>query len=106
MAIPVKRHVLFLLAWLLACPALLAQEPKRNILFGMPSSAKADPEQRTDYVIARPQYVLSYKAETKTPKGWALGGAEDQRGRNLNQPRDRSIRFFQEVRRHVHGALT
>jgi hypothetical protein len=54
MPITVKRHVLFLLGWLLTCPVLPAQEPNRNILFGMPSPAKADPEQREDYLIARP----------------------------------------------------
>ena len=79
MLILVKRLIPLLLALLLACPALPAQEPirqeiNRNILFGMPSPAKADPEQREDYRIARPQYVLSYNAKTKTPNwvSWCL----------------------------------
>jgi endonuclease G len=40
----------------------------------MPSPAKADPEQREDYLIARRQYVLSYNAKTKTPNwvSWCL----------------------------------
>jgi endonuclease G len=30
-----------------------------NARFGLPSAAKADPVQREDYLIERPQYVLS-----------------------------------------------
>jgi len=45
-----------------------AQEPKNNnVRFGMPSGAKKDPGQREDYLIERPQYVLSYNDKTKTP---------------------------------------
>jgi endonuclease G len=43
------------------------EQPNRNVPFGMPSPAKADPKQREDYLIARPQYVLSYNAKTRTP---------------------------------------
>src|SRR3954451_24240054 len=51
------------LVLLLACSPVWAQEGNPNVRFGMPSAAKADPSQREDYLIARPQYVLSYNAE-------------------------------------------
>jgi endonuclease G len=49
-------------------------EPNRNIRFGMPSPATADPENRDAYLIARPQYVLSYNAKKKTANwvSWEL----------------------------------
>jgi endonuclease G, mitochondrial len=67
-----KRSVLSLAALL---PLLLttsppaAQEPKQNpnVRFGLPAPAKADPASREAYLIARPQYVLSYNARTRTP---------------------------------------
>ena len=58
-----------LLAWLalsLAAP-LAAAEPNRNVRFGMPSPAVADPQHRGDYLIERSQFVLSYNAKTRTP---------------------------------------
>jgi endonuclease G len=54
------------------------QEVNRNITFGMPvgpaGEAKADPKQRENYLIARPQFVLSYNDTTKTPNwvSWQL----------------------------------
>jgi endonuclease G len=33
----------------------------------MPAPAKTDPESREAYLIARPQYVLSYNAKTRIP---------------------------------------
>ena len=62
-----RRLVLPLLALLWAASALSAEEPNRNVRFGLPSPAKADPRQREDYLIERPQYVLSYNAKTRTP---------------------------------------
>src|SRR5262249_51163846 len=58
------------LAGLLAlCPAgtpaedpASAQDIRRNARLGLPSDAKPDPAQREDYLIERPQYVLSYNA--------------------------------------------
>jgi hypothetical protein len=38
-----------------------------NVRFGLPAPAKADPESREAYLLDRPQYVLSYNAETRTP---------------------------------------
>jgi endonuclease G len=68
-----RRFALPLLALALAAP-LAAQEPNRNIRFGLPGPAKADPKEREAYLIARPQYVLSYNAKTRTPNwvSWQL----------------------------------
>src|SRR6478735_2877977 len=69
------RHLILpLLALFLAASALSAEEPNRNVRFGLPSPAKADPKQREDYLIERPQYVLSYNAKTRTPNwvSWEL----------------------------------
>src|SRR3954463_15653987 len=52
---------------LLACCPVWAQEANPNVRFGMPTNAKPDPRQREDFLIARPQYVLSYNAEKRTP---------------------------------------
>jgi endonuclease G len=48
-------------------PKLLAN---RNVRFGMPGEASADPSTPTAYLIDRPQYVLSYNDKTKTAN-WA-----------------------------------
>src|SRR5437763_1697337 len=71
---PLKRLGLPLLAALLTISPVAAQEPNPNVRFGMPSPAKPDPRQREDYLIARPQYVLSYNAEKRTPNwvSWRL----------------------------------
>jgi endonuclease G len=65
-----------LLALCLACtpPPITAREHNRNIRFGMPAPARTDPENRTNYLITRPQYVLSYNAETRGPNwvSWRL----------------------------------
>ena len=73
-----KRLLAPLLALLLAAPPLAAQKPDRHAPFGLPSPAKADPKQREDYLIARPQYVLSYNAEKRTPNWvcWRLTKAD------------------------------
>jgi endonuclease G, mitochondrial len=52
-----------------------AQEStNQNVRFGLPSTAKADPSCREDYLIERPQYSLSYNAKTRTPNwvSWCL----------------------------------
>jgi endonuclease G len=48
------------------------------VRFGLPSPAKADPKQREDYLIERPQYTLSYNAETRRPNwvSWRLHKAD------------------------------
>src|SRR4051812_20682023 len=67
-----KRLVLPLLAALLTASPAAAQGPNPNVRFGLPSPAKPDPRQREDYLIARPQYVLSYNAERRIPN-WVSG---------------------------------
>jgi hypothetical protein len=57
-----------LLALLLAVVPGAGQEPNPNIRFGLPAPAKPDLESREAFLIARPQYVLSYNAQTRTPK--------------------------------------
>ncbi len=58
----------------LAAAPLAAAEPDRNTRFGLPSDAKTDPERREDYLIHRPQYTLSYNAQTRRPNWvcWSL----------------------------------
>jgi endonuclease G len=72
-----KRSAAPLLAMLLAAP-LAAQESNRNVPFGLPGPAKADPSSREAYLIARPQYVLSYNAEKKIPNWvcWELKASD------------------------------
>jgi endonuclease G, mitochondrial len=80
-----KRHwmpllALFLAAWCAAADPLprSAQDPARNVRFGLPSPARPDPAQREDYLIPRPQYTLSYNAKTKRANwvSWALTKAD------------------------------
>jgi endonuclease G, mitochondrial len=64
-----------LLALLLIATPARADEPNSNVRFGLPAPAKADPEaSREAFLIARPQYVLSYNAKTRTPNwvAWRL----------------------------------
>src|SRR5262245_12353848 len=77
-----SRLVLFLLAVLAALPAV-AQQPKllpnRNVRYGMPGEAKADAEKNKDnYLIERPQYVISYSDKRKSANwvAWQLVGAD------------------------------
>ena len=44
-----RRRFLPLLALLLSAASLSAEEPNRNVRFGLPTPAKADPKQREDY---------------------------------------------------------
>jgi endonuclease G len=67
MATLVKRFALILLGMVLATTLVGAQEPNRNAPFGVPHPAAANLKNRDAYLIARPQYVLSYNAETRTP---------------------------------------
>jgi endonuclease G, mitochondrial len=49
-----------------------------NARFGLPAPAQADPASREAYLLDRPQYVLSYNAETRTPNWvcWRLRAAD------------------------------
>jgi endonuclease G len=69
MRLAVNGLVPLCLALVLAVLPLPAQRatPNRNIRFGMPGPATTDPKDRDNYLIARPQYVLSYNADKKTP---------------------------------------
>ncbi|HZZ80646.1 MAG TPA: hypothetical protein VFE62_19240 [Gemmataceae bacterium] len=59
---------------LLVAPLAAQDTTNPNIRFGMPSPAKADSNHREAYLVARPQYVLSYNAKTRTPNwvSWVL----------------------------------
>jgi endonuclease G, mitochondrial len=61
------RSLLFVLTLLLTISPLYGQEPNRNIRFGLPRPAQADPRSRESYLIERPQYVLSYNNQTLIP---------------------------------------
>src|SRR5260370_36180452 len=96
---------LLLVALLVAPPPLPAQEPNCNVCFGMPSPAKADSEQREDYLIARPQYVLSYNAETRTPNwvSWCLRWSDIGKAeRGPFEPDPLLPRGFDRVTSHVY----
>ena len=64
-----KRFLVPALALLTFIPLLFAAQdsPNRNVRFGLPSAAKADSAHRENYLMARPQYVLSYNAKTRAP---------------------------------------
>jgi endonuclease G len=94
-----------LLGFLLAAGPLAAQETNRNARFGLPSPAKADPEQRENFLIARPQYSLSYNAKTKTPNwvSWRL--TRDDLGKSQRgpfEPDPRLPKGFSRVTSHVY----
>lgn len=78
MMVPFQRFLPSFLILLLAVFPLTTQEPNRNVRFGLPSPAQANPRQRTDYLIARPQYVLSSNAEKRTPNWvcWQLKASD------------------------------
>ena len=68
-------------------PEVWSRHANRNILFGMPSPAKADPKQREDYLIERPQYSLSYNAQnTRSPTGFAGHCARIDIGKAAREP--------------------
>jgi endonuclease G len=74
-----NRSILSFIAILGVVASLAAQEtPNPNARFGMPSPAKADAANREDYLVSRPQYVLSYNAKTRTPNwvSWSLRKAD------------------------------
>jgi endonuclease G len=96
-----------LLALLLAAGPLTAQEPapNPNVRFGLPSPAKADPQQREDYLIERPQYTLSYNAETRRPNWvcWRLRKEDiGKANRGPFEPDPRLPKSFAKVATHVY----
>jgi endonuclease G len=105
MPTPAKSPILLVLTLLATSPQLPAEEPNRNILFGMPSPAKADPERREDYLIARRQYVLSYNAKTKTPNwvSWCLRKGDIGMAERVSFKPDPMLpRGFSRVTSHVY----
>jgi endonuclease G, mitochondrial len=72
-----KRLAAPLLALLVAAP-LAAQEANRNVPFGLPGPAKPELSSREAFLIARPQYVLSYNAERRIPNwvAWELKASD------------------------------
>jgi endonuclease G len=94
-----------LLALFLAAAPLAAQEPNRNVRFGMPSPAKADPRQREDYLIERPQYVLSYNDAKRTANwvSWRLVKANlGKSTRGPFEPDPLLPRGFAKITSHVY----
>jgi endonuclease G len=88
-----------------ATPLAAQQAANPNLRFGMPAPAKADAASREAYLIERPQYVLSYNGQTRTPNwvSWRLR-AEDignaQRG--AFEPDPLLPRGFAHVTTHVY----
>ncbi|HEX3148186.1 MAG TPA: DNA/RNA non-specific endonuclease [Gemmataceae bacterium] len=70
----IARYLVVVLASLGIVAPALSQAPNRNIRFGMPAEAKADPAEKQAFLIERPQYVISYNDKTKTPNwvSWQL----------------------------------
>jgi endonuclease G len=81
MKTPARYLVALLLVVLSGCqiprPSLL-EGSNPNIRFGMPAPARASPGEREAYLIERPQYVLSYNDEKKTPNWvcWRLRNSD------------------------------
>jgi endonuclease G len=99
------RLLLTLVAATLVPLSLVAEEPNRNVRFGMPSPATPEPADREDFLIARPQYVLSYNAMKKTPNwvSWRL--ERDDIGREPRSPFEPDPhlpRGFSRVTSHVY----
>lgn len=69
-----QRSFLSVLAFFAVLPLVAGQELDRNVRFGLPTLAKADSNQREDYLIARSQYTLSYNSKMRTPNwvSWCL----------------------------------
>jgi endonuclease G len=69
MATAINRAPPFLTVLLLATAAAAdpGAQANPNVRFGLPAAAKADPADREAYLIARPQYVLSYNARLRRP---------------------------------------
>jgi endonuclease G len=89
----------------LALSPALAQDPGRNVRFGMPSPARADPGHREDFLIERPQYVLSYNARTRTPNwvSWCLRrGDIGNAARSAFEPDPDLPRGFARVTSHAY----
>jgi endonuclease G len=74
MRLSVKLLVASSLALFTVLAPLAGQQPDRNVRFGMPAPAKHDRGHAQAFLIARPQYTLSYNAEKRIPNWvcWVL----------------------------------
>ncbi len=60
----------------------VAEEADRNIRFGIPAPARAEPSYREAFLITRPQYTLSYNARKHTPNWVCWQLREDDLGKS------------------------
>jgi endonuclease G len=67
MRLSAKSSIGALLALFLVLTPLAGQQPDPHIRFGMPAAAKHERGHAQAFLIARPQYTLSYNAETRIP---------------------------------------
>jgi endonuclease G, mitochondrial len=109
----VKRILLTALPLLLVFPLSAcqeaqvpeSQEPNRHARFGMPTSARTNPAQREDYLIQRPQYVLSYNERLHRPNwvSWSLTKEDIGRStRGAFEPDPLLPRGFVKITSHVY----
>jgi endonuclease G len=102
---PLKPFRTPLLALLLTWAPLAAEEPSRHAGLGLPSPAKTDPKQRDDFLISRPQYLLSYNAEKRTPNWVCWQLKKDDLGKAARAPFEPDPdlpRGMQKVTSHVY----
>jgi endonuclease G, mitochondrial len=87
-------------------PLLAAQDQAdHNVRFGLPSRATHDPANRDDFLIARPQYTLSYNAQSRTPNwvAWRLRKEDIGKAkRGAFEPDPLLPRGFTKVTSHVY----
>ncbi len=72
--LPFAPFALLLTLPLFACQEQAPREPSPHVRLGAPTSARTDSAQREDYLIERPQYVLSYNDKLHRPNwvAWTL----------------------------------
>jgi endonuclease G len=105
MPLPTRCLAPPVLALFLTTAPLPAQDLNPNVRFGMPSPAKADPQQRDDYLIERPQYVLSYHDSKRTANwvSWRLRHSDlGKATRGPFEPDPLLPRGFARVTSHVY----
>ncbi len=79
----------------------------RNVRFGMPSPAEPESSHREDFLIERPQYVLSYNARTRGPNwvSWCLRKEDiGSAARAAFEPDPLLPKGFARVTSHVYDA--
>ncbi len=105
------RRWLAATALLAALAPLAAREPARppkpnpNAPFGFPAPAEAEPSARENYLIDRPQYVLSYNGKLRRPNWVCWRLRADDLGKAVRgpfQPDPLLPRGFAHVTSHVY----